>query len=98
MVERDGSGENRFESLKESFVVRVAVFVDDEEAKFLRGRLGELAKQGIPVSIASPFFADLHGASIARARNYIKDFTRHNDKLGFDYSKVKRQLVASYGD
>jgi hypothetical protein len=88
MVERDGSG--KFEPLKEPFFIKVAVFVDDEEAKFLRGRLGELAKLGIPVSITSPYFADLHGASIARTRNYIKDFTRHNDKLGFDYSKVKR--------
>lgn len=32
------------------------------------------------------------------AQRYIKEFTRHNDKLGFDFDNSRRKYKASLGD
>jgi len=38
----------------------------------------------------------MRAESIGTARTTMKDFTRHNDKLGIDWSKIENGPVASY--
>jgi len=41
-------------------------------------------------------FHAMRAESIGTARTTMKDFTRHNDKLGIDWSKIENGPVASY--
>jgi hypothetical protein len=48
---------------------------------------------GIIAAVAAPVYQQLKAADLTRARNYVKDFTKHNDKLGFDYNLPLRSYV-----
>jgi len=61
----------------------------------LKKSLAILAQKGVLVSISAPYFNQLHSQDIGKTRALIKDFTRHNDKLGADYSKIHRRFVQS---
>jgi hypothetical protein len=62
------------------------VWTADGEAKALKSMLGELAKLGLIVAVSKPVYQNMKSQDIRRARQEVKEFTRHNDKLGFDYS------------
>jgi len=40
----------------------------------------------------------MKSTDIKKARTLVKEMTRHNDKLGFDYSVPLRQYVRSFSD
>lgn len=61
----------------------------------MRSKLKELAEKGILVAISGSLYRDLKSADVQRARAFIKDFTRHNDKLGFDFDVKTRQYKVS---
>jgi len=50
------------------------------------------------VAISGPMFEDLHGQDIQRTRNFVRPMTTHNDKLGYDWSKVYSQMVRSISE
>ena len=54
--------------------------------KHLKTVLGEMAKMGLVVAVSKPIYQTLKQQDIRRARMTVREFTRHNDKLGFDYS------------
>jgi len=71
------------------------VWLTSHEADYLRGQLKPLAEHGVLVAISGELYRDLKSADLQRARNYIKDFTRHNDKLGFDFHVPTRKYKVS---
>lgn len=79
----------------EEFTVPALVFINDAELAEIRQKYGPLAKKGILVCIAKDFFEDLHNQDIAATRSYIKTATGHNDKIGYDWSKVLKSFVVS---
>lgn len=52
----------------------------------LKAVLGDLAKIGLVVAVSKPVYASMKSQDARKARIIVKEFTRHNDKLGFDYS------------
>jgi len=54
--------------------------------KELKMILGALAKVGLLVAVSKPLYQEMKTQDIRRARGAVKEFTRHNDKLGFDFS------------
>jgi len=50
---------------------------------------------GIIVAIGGSLYKDLSRGDRNSARMLIKDFTRHNDKLGFDFDNKSRKYKAS---
>jgi len=48
------------------------------------------------VAVSKPVYADMKTQDITKARMVIKEFTRHNDKLGFDFSIPNNGYYASY--
>lgn len=60
--------------------------------------MGDLARKGILVAIAKNMMQALKANGVQAARATIKNITRHNDKLGFDWSNVDQQFVVSYSD
>jgi hypothetical protein len=54
--------------------------------KHLKTLLGEMAKVGLVVAVSKPIYQNLKQQDTRKARMTVREFTRHNDKLGFDYS------------
>jgi len=79
--------------LRKAFVI---VFDNDEESKYLRTVLGDLAKYGLLIAIPGDMYRRLRSQNIQRARQYVKDFTKHNDKLGFDFSVPDKKYKVGY--
>jgi len=57
-----------------------------------------LAKLGLIAAIDTQTYRDLSMGNRNEARRLIKAFTSHNDKLGFDFSNVKRKYGTSYSE
>jgi len=72
------------------------VWNSDDEAKILKTKLADLAKLGLLVSVSKPVYIEMKSNDIRKARMAIKEFTRHNDKLGFDFSVPNNGYYASY--
>jgi len=62
------------------------VWSSEGEMKALKNKLGDLAKLGLVVAVSKPVYQTMKTQDIRKARAVVKEFTRHNDKLGFDYS------------
>lgn len=73
------------------------VWITKDEAEYLKNRLKDLAEMGVIVAVSSPVYTAMKQKDVQQSREYIKVFTRHNDKLGFDYSVLKRGYVYDYG-
>lgn len=78
----------------ETLKVPVMIWINREEAEWVRGNLKDLAEKGVVVAVSSPLYAFLKGQDIAKARAAIKPMTAHNDKLGFDYDLTSRTYIA----
>lgn len=74
--------------------VPVMIWINREEADWVRSNLKDLAERGVVVAVSSPLYAFLKGQDVAKARAAIKPMTAHNDKLGFDYDLPTRSYVA----
>lgn len=64
--------------------------------KALKAKLADFAKVGLVIAVSKPVYAQMKIQDIRRARMAVKEFTRHNDKLGFDYSIPMNGYYASY--
>jgi len=53
--------------------------------------MARLAKSGIIAAIGSTLYQDMRGGNQQAAQRMIKDFTRHNDKLGADFVNTTRR-------
>jgi len=60
--------------------------------------LADLAQHGLLVAVSGPLYKDMRMSGRFNAQRYIKDFTRHNDKLGFDFKNKERKYEASLSD
>lgn len=74
-----------------------AIFATKELADHLRGRLKDMAELGLIVAIDGPTYRDISLGSRQAARRLIKDFTRHNDKLGFDFDNKTKTYKVGFG-
>ena len=63
--------------------------------KELKQRLSEFAKLGLVVAVSKPVYANMKSQNVQKARTTVKEFTRHNDKLGFDHSIPKNGYYVS---
>jgi len=70
------------------------VWTTRPEADYLRGKLDILAKHGLIVAVSGPLYKDMRMSGKFNAQRFIKDFTRHNDKLGFDFDNKTRKFKA----
>lgn len=50
------------------------------------------------VAVSKPIYADMKSQDLRKARVAVKEFTRHNDKLGFDFSIPSNGYYASYSE
>jgi hypothetical protein len=74
-----------------------AVFFSSEDvANYLRANLPTLAKHGLIAAIDGQTYRNLITTSRTGARKLIKDFTRHNDKLGYDFDVLSRRYTVNY--
>lgn len=64
-------------------------------ADHLRTQLKELASLGLLVAIDGDTYREISLGNKQGARKTIKAFTQHNDKLGADFSNLKRQYRVS---
>lgn len=62
------------------------VWTSQSEMQVLKTKLGELAKVGLVVAVSKPVYNRMKSQDLRKARLTVKEFTRHNDKLGFDFS------------
>jgi len=60
-------------------------------ADYLRTQFAAAARLGLLTAIDSATYRNLSAGSRNDARRIIRDFNRHNDKLGFDYSNTDRK-------
>lgn len=74
------------------------VWTTEGEMKVLKTKLADLAKVGLIAAVSKPVYANMKSQDIRRARMTVKEFTRHNDKLGFDFSIPNNGYYASYSD
>lgn len=72
------------------------VWTSDGESNYLKTILSDLAKHGLIVAVSKPIYREMKGQNLRKARTVVKDFTRHNDKLGFDFSVTNNGYYASY--
>jgi len=70
------------------------VFGSEPVTNYLRTQLADLASHGLLTAIDTRVYRDLSQGNRGDARRIVKDFTRHNDKLGFDYSNKDRKYKA----
>lgn len=84
--------------IEKDYNVPIAIWVSKEEAEYLRGVLGKLASHGILAAVSSDAYAFMKSQDISKARAYIRPFTAHNDKLGFDYSVPKRGYEVGFSE
>lgn len=80
-------------------VAKAPVFVYNNlaSADWAAANLGDLAAHGVLTSIAKGYFEEIKGYTPAEreeVRDFMRPYNAHNDKLGFDFSNVKRKLIA----
>jgi hypothetical protein len=73
--------------------VPVFVWASRAEKDWARANLAALARKGIIVAVDTPTYQNMRTAMGRTARNELKPFTSHNEKLGFDYSSELRRYV-----
>lgn len=74
------------------------VWTSEAEMKLLKTMLGDFAKLGLVVAVSKPVYATMKAQDVRRARLTVKEFTRHNDKLGFDFSIPNNGYYVSYSE
>jgi len=52
-----------------------------------------LAEKGVLVSITNLYYKELRRQNTQQAKTMIREFTRHNAKLGIDYDAQSMQYV-----
>lgn len=48
------------------------------------------------MAVSKPVYKDIKTQDLRKARQFVKPFTRHNDKLGFDFSVASNGYYVSY--
>ncbi len=74
------------------------VWTSDAESQVLKQKLAELARLGLIVAVSKPVYQNMKQQDRQKARLEVKEFTRHNDKLGFDYSIPNKGYYVSYSE
>lgn len=72
------------------------MWTSDAESKHLKTLLADCAQLGLIVAVSKPVYAEMKSQDLRKARVAVKEFTRHNDKLGFDFSIPSNGYYASY--
>jgi len=70
-------------------------WTSDLESKHLKTKLSDCAKLGLVVAVSRPLYQEMKSQDLRKARIAVKEFTRHNDKLGFDFSVTSGGYFAS---
>ncbi len=63
----------------------ILIWKTKEERDWLVRNLRTLAEHGIVVAVDGPTYRFMKSSNSRGARAFIRPFTAHNDKLGFDY-------------